>query len=256
MSGYYKIWRKLRSHPLFKNDHKSRHFFQDLLGDVAFADTVQDWKGKPVQINRGSVMKSQRQMSSDYGFSHRETRTILNHLANHEIIKIDTLGDKSPSIISVCNWDKYQAVRHRGDTLVDTKATQRRHTKEEGEEVKEERKEKKLTKKETPSNGSRAKPKTHMTEDFDLAVEWVEEFKNKLGLSEKQIADEFDGFRNYWLGEGVAKADWKATFRNRLSSAIAKGRINPAGKQAKTQQQKDEEMGRLWGYGSMVDAHA
>ena len=139
MSGFIKLHRRLRSHPLLRSDHKARHFFQDMLSDVAWRDTVQDWRGEPVKIARGQIMKSQRAMADEYGFSHRETRTILNRLANYEIIKIDTPIDKGPHIISVCNWDKYQTERHTGDTLADTQATHRRHTKEEVEEGKEER---------------------------------------------------------------------------------------------------------------------
>lgn len=137
MSGYIKLHRRLRSHPLFEADHNARHFFQDLLSDIAWKDTVQDWKGTPVKIGRGQVMKSQRAMADEYGFSHRETRTILNRLAKYEIIKIDTPLDRGPCIVSVCNWDKYQDRRHIGDTPIDTQATHRRHTKEEEKEVKE-----------------------------------------------------------------------------------------------------------------------
>lgn len=138
MTGYVKLHRRIRNHPLFADKPLARLMFIDMLMDAAWKDTVQDWRGKPITVRRGQVMMSQRRMADEYGFTHRQVRTILNQLANHEIVKIDTPVARGPTIVTICNYTKYQDQRHTGDTPNDTQATHRRHTKEEVEEVEEE----------------------------------------------------------------------------------------------------------------------
>lgn len=196
MSGYIKLHRRLRSHPLFEADHNARHFFQDLLSDIAWKDTVQDWKGTPVKIGRGQVMKSQRAMADEYGFSHRETRTILNRLAKYEIIKIDTPLDRGPCIVSVCNWDKYQDRRHTGDTPLDTQATHRRHTKEEEEEVRE--------RSNRDANASLVADRDESEVDHDLLSDDLK--PAKATRTSLPIVESFNAYQETALRCGIAQA--------------------------------------------------
>jgi len=76
----------------------------------------------------------------------------------------------------------------------------------------------------TLSQNSRAKPQTHLSDNFpsEDALEWA--VKNQ-GLSFAEAEHEAIGFRNYWISEGKPKADWMATWRNRIWNAKRQGRV-------------------------------
>lgn len=137
MSGYIKLYRKILDNPLFQSNPQARHLFQDLLLQVTWKATRQDWRGKPVDLEPGSVMISQRRLADLTGFSHQQVRTLLVHLTNHQIVKINTVGNTGPMILSVCNWLEYQDQQHTDQHSANTEPTQRQHTKEEREEGKE-----------------------------------------------------------------------------------------------------------------------
>jgi len=79
-----------------------------------------------------------------------------------------------------------------------------------------------------PSKPKPRKRATQVPADWkpdDRLVAWC----RSKGLSDRQIASETEGFVDYWAGEGKTKVDWTATFRNRIRSALDKGRIVPGG---------------------------
>lgn len=219
--GFFKIWRKIKEHPLFESDHDARHFFFDLLGDVAFKETVQDWRGRPIVVPRGSVMVSQRGMAKRYGFSHQKVRTMISRLENHKVVKINTLPNKGPTLLSICNWDKYQQRQHTVNTPVNTEPTHCQHTKEEGEEVKKKEEEKKQAKKDRPQNSSdrkTGKRGSRLPIDWVLVKSWGDEAKKiRPDLTDSQIRNIADEFKDHFIaapGQKGVKIDWLATWRN------------------------------------------
>jgi hypothetical protein len=137
MSGYIKLYRKILDNPLFESNPQARHLFQDLLLQVTWKPTRQDWRGHPVDLEPGSVMISQRRLAEMTGFSHQQVRTLLVHLTNHQIVKINTVGNTGPMVLSICNWIEYQDQQHSHQHSSNTAPTQRQHTKEEREEEEE-----------------------------------------------------------------------------------------------------------------------
>lgn len=136
MSGWVKLHRKIADNTLFKKNAAARHVFTDLLHLAAWSDCQQDWNGKPVDVARGQVMISTRELADYCGMTHQKIRTIVSVLMNHQIIKINTDGTSRPSIISICNYCAYQDHQHRVNTATNTDLAQTQHTKEEEEEVK------------------------------------------------------------------------------------------------------------------------
>lgn len=131
MSGFVKLHRKVRDNALLGANHDARHLFFDLLELAAWKDTVQDWRGQPVQIERGQIMVSTRRLSEESGFGHQQVRTLLKYLATHDIVKINTLPNQGPTIITICNYSKYQDCQHTPNTPANTPLTHSQHTKEE-----------------------------------------------------------------------------------------------------------------------------
>ena len=140
MSGYIKLHRKIRGNPLFKNKPEARHLFLDILTFVAYADTVQDWRGSPVDLQPGQAMLSSRELAEYTGFGRQKIRALLNSLTSHLILKINPLPNQGPMIISVCNWDAYQSQKPTANPPANPLPTHCQPTKEEREEVKERKK--------------------------------------------------------------------------------------------------------------------
>ena len=141
MSGFIKLHRKIMSNPLFDKNPAARFVFVDLLLAAAWSDTVQDWRGTPVEVKRGEVMVSTRNLVKSTGFSHQRIRTLLSQLELHQNVKINTHIDRGPMLISICNYSKYQDQQHTANTPSNTQLTHSQHTKEEREELKKEEEE-------------------------------------------------------------------------------------------------------------------
>lgn len=74
-----------------------------------------------------------------------------------------------------------------------------------------------------------------MREDWTLPPDWRDE-AIRLGLAWQRIDRTAEEFRDYWLGvpgERGVKADWKATWRNRVRSVLERQSI-PSQRQAQT----------------------
>lgn len=136
-AGFIKSYRRIFEHPLLAKDHAARHLFSDLMHFAAWDTTIQDWRGTPIAIKRGQLMMSLRVMEATFGVSLQSVRTILRKLDSHGIVKINTLPNKGPIVVTICNWDKYQAYQHSANTPANTEPTQSQHTKEEREEREE-----------------------------------------------------------------------------------------------------------------------
>tara|TARA_A200000113_G_scaffold42735_2_gene34682 strand:+ start:1334 stop:2032 length:699 start_codon:yes stop_codon:yes gene_type:complete len=63
------------------------------------------WRG--VTIKRGSLITGRKKLSLETGLTERQVRTALNHLKSTNEVTIKTT--KEYSIITITNWEKYQA---------------------------------------------------------------------------------------------------------------------------------------------------
>jgi hypothetical protein len=106
--GWVCLHRRIMDNPLFRDNPDARHLFTDLLVLAAWADTEQDWRGKPVIVLRGQVMISERRLAKVVGLTYQKTRTIIAHMVQHNIIKINAASNAMPSLVTICNFGKYQ----------------------------------------------------------------------------------------------------------------------------------------------------
>tara|TARA_R110000772_G_scaffold25515_2_gene66465 strand:+ start:1321 stop:2187 length:867 start_codon:yes stop_codon:yes gene_type:complete len=140
MSGFIKLHRKIRKHPLFKKNKPAMLFFIQLLMDAAWRDTVQDWRGNPIDVSRGDLMMSVREMAETYDLSAQNVRTLLNTLKSHKIVKSNTLANKAPLLITICNYSEYQSDQQSANEAANKELTKSQQTKEEEEERKKKEK--------------------------------------------------------------------------------------------------------------------
>ena len=73
----------------------------------------------------------------------------------------------------------------------------------------------------------RSKPARPIPDDFTVTAEMVR-WANDNGLGHVNLVEVTDEFVDYWRGEGKAKADWVATWRNRVRDRAK--RIQPGGR--------------------------
>ncbi len=126
--GYIFLHRKIRNNALFKKDRAAMGLFIDLLMDAAWKDTVQDWRGTPVNVKRGQVMKSVREMSDVYGLSVQNVRTLTNKLIKHKLIQSEIIANKAPALITLCKYEDYQVSQQSANDATNNVLTKTQHT--------------------------------------------------------------------------------------------------------------------------------
>ena len=127
--GWIKLSRSLLLHPIFKTPVVG-HFWVYLLLK-ANHEAVRVKSGKRfMTIDRGELLLSIRGCQEECGVTPRQVRTCLNLLKNDTMIdtRCDTLG----TVVTIVNYDDYQAIKKKrdtpSDTPSDTRATHERHT--------------------------------------------------------------------------------------------------------------------------------
>lgn len=128
MTGWFAVKRGITSHPIF-HKHPGRAFvWLWMLETAAYKDTRQDAGGRPVEVKRGQILTSFRQIEAATGVGVQVVRTLFKLLEVERAINTDTSNGRL--LVTICNYNKYQAPRDVGDTADNTGLTQSQHTKE------------------------------------------------------------------------------------------------------------------------------
>ena len=135
LNGFVKISRGILDWEWYSDTYTARLFFHCIL-KANWKDG--SWKGQPYK--RGQFITSLSSLASELGCSVRNVRTALNHLISTGELTSETTNKYR--IITVCNYDKYQA----SDKQVDRQLTNSRQasdkqptTDEEYKEIKNKR---------------------------------------------------------------------------------------------------------------------
>ena len=122
-SGYIRIHRKILEWGWFKNS-KTFHLFLYLLLNANYKDS----KFMGYKIKRGDVIFGRLKTAENTGISERSIRTALNHLKSTSEVTIKTTNKFS--IITVCNYEKYQfpvdTIDYQNDQVPDQQVTSNR----------------------------------------------------------------------------------------------------------------------------------
>ncbi|MGX1096530.1 hypothetical protein [Amorphus sp. MBR-141] len=104
-----------------------------------------------------------------------------------------------------------------------------------------------------PKRASPAKRGSRLPADWTLPKPWGDWAMQEFGASADDIRREAAKFRDYWhakTGQGATKADWQATWRNWIRTAIEHGSVKPS-RTAATASPADQ---RSWTYDELLPA--
>jgi hypothetical protein len=128
MSGWFAMKRGITSHPLFKGRPDRLAVWVWLMDNAAWKETVQDVNGRTVKVPRGSVCTSERRIAEEVGVGYQVVRTFLDRLKTDRMINAEVVNGRS--LITLCNWDKYQSALKPSAPAANAGATQEQRTKE------------------------------------------------------------------------------------------------------------------------------
>lgn len=119
MTGYYQMQRGWQDHDLFAGDEYSRRdAWEWLVANAAWKDTKTRIGGKSVMLKRGQLSHSIRFMAEKWGWSRSKTHRFLCDLKIETMIETG-LGQWQ-DIITICNYDKFQAETKNSETIPET----------------------------------------------------------------------------------------------------------------------------------------
>lgn len=216
MIGYAHIHRSLIGHPAFRNDAEAMAFAYLVLR-AAWQATRVRYKGKAITLQRGQLAMSVRDlaeaMDRDKGWIER----LLKRLKSETMV--ETQVETGVMVITICNYDDYQANADTDKTprktRCETRARQTQDTEQRREELKKE------DTPPTPPAGGRER-------GSKIPEDWVPPAIADLSPQAKACAEQWteasyateaEAFVNYWSGESGAharKSDWAKTWANRI----------------------------------------
>lgn len=213
--GYARLWRAVYGHPAFR-DEAEQAAFAWMIGKAAWQPVRVRFRDKPIYLKRGQLAVSQRELAAGFRWSLGTLQRFLNRLRTESMI--DTAGESGVTIITICNFDIYQAEHPGpesvGDTAAKPQPSHSRVTEQEREEDKKDSPHK-------PPKGQ-AKPKTF------LPADWLPPPIDELPPQARGMAKQWppgayeaeaESFKLFWHSERKMKIDWLATWANRIHRA-------------------------------------
>lgn len=136
MTGFVVIHRQVFDHPVFRDFGEASAFIW-MVSQAAWKEARVRYKDRSLTLARGQLATSNRDLASRLGWTESKVRRFLDRLKNDAMI--DASADAGVTVITLCNYDKYQASPQDADAATDTPPTHRRRTADsqnkEGKEV-------------------------------------------------------------------------------------------------------------------------
>jgi len=207
MSGYARIHRALLDHPAFRNDAEAMAFAWLVLRAGWKAGRVR-YKQRSIELRRGQLALSIRDFATAMDRPKGWVERLFVRLRDETMI--ETMIGHGVLIITICNYDKYQADTGAGETPAGTRSGPPSDTDKEGEESK---------KGNLPLKAAAGVGKTYLPEDW--APPPVAELPSAARACAAQwsaasYAAHGEAFAGYWRGRRGRNADWRAVWANRV----------------------------------------
>lgn len=110
MSGFVAMERGALDHPLLKDAERFRAWFW-IVSKACWKPTPYDVNGKIISLNRGQLCASRSQLAEAWGWSPSAVERFLTRLETEQMIGRAT--GQGRTIITVCNYGKYQDVEEK-----------------------------------------------------------------------------------------------------------------------------------------------
>lgn len=113
MSGYARFNRSLIGHPAFRNDAEAMAFAYMVLR-ASWKPVRVRYKGKALSLNRGQLAMSVRDLADAMDRDKGWVERLLKRLKSETMI--ETVSETGVLVITICNYDKYQASNDNRET--------------------------------------------------------------------------------------------------------------------------------------------
>ena len=105
MSGFIALHREAFEHPLLKDADRFRAWFW-LVANAAWKPTRHDARGRMIEVARGQLCAGREHLAKVWKWSPSAVERFLARLETEQMIERETGQGKT--IITICNYDKYQ----------------------------------------------------------------------------------------------------------------------------------------------------
>ena len=125
ISNYIPISRKLFEHHLWSESREYSRFeaWLDLLQLAKFEDAKMYIGNKVITVKRGNILASLRFLAKRWQWSDKKVRGFLSLLEIDGMIKRITDSDAGQTLLSICNYDRYNFTRQ----ITDAAETREKH---------------------------------------------------------------------------------------------------------------------------------
>lgn len=139
--GFYRMARGWQDGALFGAEPFSkRDAWVWMIEEAAYVPRDIMVSGKLVKLQRGQFCHSLRFMARAWKWDEAKVRRFLSRAKT--LMQIDAASDAGQTLVTICNYDKYQASQHANDAGGDAVATQQRRggdaNENEGKEIRKE----------------------------------------------------------------------------------------------------------------------
>ena len=217
--GFIVMARRIFEHQKFDGDTFSRRdAFMWLVAEAA-------WKDQP-PLKRGQLSHSVRFMAVKFGWTAPKVQRFLASLKADTMI--ETVADTGQTVITICNYDKYQNSKRPSETGADTASDTKKNKKKQIEEKKEER---------TSARTGCSLPVDWRPSDEDLA------YAEGQGFTRTSAMDQFTDMQMWAFANAnravARKASWSLTFRGWIRRKKSTGSTTHGTAKAKFQNAYD-----------------
>jgi len=110
---WFKLYRGWQDSPMFRSD-KDKLCWLWLLENAVVKEATVSISNKPVKINRGQLCYSIRFLAKAWGANPSYVRCFLKHLKKWHAIH--TVNDTGQTLITICNYSRFQDKQSENDT--------------------------------------------------------------------------------------------------------------------------------------------
>lgn len=117
--GFFAIDRGVWDHPLFaKEKFSEREAWLWMLSAAAWADTRVRVGKSVIELRRGQLVFATRFLAEKWMWAHSKVVRYLNRLKSDTMI--DTEPKREATLITICNYEKYQSQRNANEATSET----------------------------------------------------------------------------------------------------------------------------------------
>jgi hypothetical protein len=198
MSGWLKLWRELKNKPIWKKSTPDQcKVMITLLMMTNYERNEWEWGGEKFSVEPGQMVTSIKSIRKECGagISTQNVRTALSRFARLEFLT--DVSTKYGRLITILNWDTYQAPSIVRNTEPNKDLTKGQHL------LKKDKKDKKFKEKESPDETSSSdvpdkpdpepKGKKKTNPDVKLFIDWYHDLYAKRGYGKLHVKGAKDG---------------------------------------------------------------